>query len=179
MKPCPKLLRVFRIVLFATIFVSCLLPLLAQAISPFPPSYGIFLQTGDEWIKLNYQQAYRVPLGEMGYVIGLMHQTRVFLLGDRGQLRISDLKPSIYSFGANPADFYSLVRLDAGDGLRQFHYSTYRVGGSAKVKDEYLVRVEIEKVDKDLYRMVPGQELAPGEYGIVLGDSICPFGIDR
>jgi len=27
--------------------------------------------------------------------------------------------------------------------------------------------------------MVPGQELVPGEYGIVLGDSICPFGIDK
>jgi len=178
MKPCPKLLRSFRIVLFATIFVSCLLPLLAQAISPVPPSYGIFLQKGDEWIKLNYQQAYRVPLGEMGYVMGLMHQTRVFLLGDRAKLRISDRKPSIYFFGANPADFYSLVKL-TGDGIREFHYSTYFAGGSAKVKDDYLVRVEIEKVDNDLYRMVPGQELAPGEYGIVLGDSICPFGIDK
>jgi hypothetical protein len=178
MKPSPKLLRVFRIVLFATILASCPLPLLAQAISPLPPSYGIFLQKGDEWIKLNYQQAYRVPLGEMGYVMGLMHQTRVFLLGNRAQLRIFDRKPSIYSFGANPADFYSLVRLDAADGLRTFHYSTYHVGGSAKVQDEYLVGVEIEKVDKDLYRMVPRQELVPGEYGIVLGDSICPFGID-
>ncbi len=179
MKPGPKLWRFLFLILLAGVFVCHLSSLSGWTSSPTPPSYGIYLQKGDEWVKLDYQRGYRVPIGEMGYVIGLMHQTRVFLLGDRSQLRISDPKPSIYSFGANPADFYSLVRLDAGDGLRQFHYSTYRVGGSAEVKDEYLVRVEIEKLDKDLYRMVPGQELAPGEYGIVLGDSICPFGIDK
>jgi hypothetical protein len=46
------------------------------------------------------------------------------------------------------------------------------------VVDDYRVQTRIERVGKDLYRLIPAQELAPGEYGIVLGDSICAFGID-
>ncbi len=99
-------------------------------------------------------------------------------MGERAKDRISDRQPPIYFFGANPTDFYSLVKL-TGDGIREFHSSTYFAGGSPKVVDECLVRVEIEKVGKDLYRMVPAQELVPGEYGVVLGESICAFGVDK
>jgi hypothetical protein len=149
----------------------------AQPSSP-PPAYGVFLQKGEEWIRLQYQSARRVPAGEVGYVIGFMHRTRVFLVGERSKIRLSDRRPAIYFYGANPADFYTLVRLNNKDGLREFHYSMYPKGGSAQVVDEYLVRVNIEQIGKDLYRLTPAQELTPGEYGIVLGDSICPFGID-
>jgi hypothetical protein len=178
MKPCSKRKILMPTILFLAIFVFCLLPLPGQAISPFPPAYGIYLQKGDEWTRIDYQRAYRTPLGEMGYVMGVMHQSRVFLLGERAKVRISDRKPFIYFFGANPAEFYSLVRLQ-GNGIREFHYSTYGAGDSLHVMEEYLVRVETEKVDKDLYRMTPVQELAPGEYGIVLGESICAFGVDK
>jgi len=143
-----------------------------------PPDYGIYLQKGDEWIRLHYLAAKRVPVGEMGYVIGILHRTRVFLIGERAELRISDRQPAIYFYGANPADFYTLVRLERKDGLREFHYSIYPLGGSAQVVDDYLVKVQIERIGKDLYRLTPSQELAPGEYGVLLGDSIYPFGID-
>ena len=178
MKPGPKLLRFLCIILLAGVFICHLSPFSGWASSPTPPTYGIYLQKGDRWVKLDYQRGYRTPLGEMGYVMGVMHQSRVFLLGERAKNRISDRKPPIYFFGANPTDFYSLVKL-TGDGIREFHYSIYFAGGSPNVADEYLVRVEIEKVGKDLYRMVPAQELMPGEYGVVLGESICAFGVDK
>ncbi len=178
MKPGPKLLRFLCLILLTGVFVCHLSSLSGWASSPTPPTYGIYLQKGDEWVKLDYQHGYRTALGEMGYVMGVMHQSRVFLLGEHAKVRTSGRQPSIYFFGSNPADFYSLVRL-TGEGIREFHYSTYFAGGSPKVANDYLIRVEIEKVDKDLYRMVPAQELAPGEYGIVLGDSICPFRIDK
>ena len=174
---------IFRISLLGLLALMNLVALLAplwveaQPSSP-PPAYGVFLHQGEEWIRLQYESARRVPAGEVGYVIGFMHRTRVFLVGDRSQIRISDRKPAIYFYGANPADFYTLVRLDNRDGLRQFHYSMYPKGGSAQVVDEYLVRVNVEQIGEDLYRLTPSQELSPGEYGIVLGDSICPFGID-
>jgi len=173
----PAVLLVINLCMAGTL--SLLLPILVHAHPPpFPPAYGIYLQKGDEWIRLHYQPAKRVPVGEMGYVTGILHRTRVFLLGERAEVRISDRQPAIYFYGANPADFYTLVRLEKKDGLREFHYSIYPVGGSAQVVDEYLVKVNIERTGKDLYRLTPSQELKPGEYGIVLGDSICPFGID-
>lgn len=159
--------------------IPLLMPLLAQGeTTTLPPAYGIYLQKGGEWVRLQYQLARRVPVGEMGYVIGVMHRTRVFLLGERSGLRISDRQPAIYFYGANPADFYTLVKLERKDGLREFHYSIYHVGGSAEVVEEYRVKVRIEEMDRDLYRLVPAEPLKAGEYGIVLGDHICPFGID-
>lgn len=166
------------LILVATV-IPLLVPLLAQAetIAP-PPAYGIYLQKGGEWVRLHYQPARRVPVGEMGYVIGILHRTRVFLLGERSEIRISDRQPAIYFYGANPADFYTVVKLERKDGLREFHYGIYPVGGSAEVVDEYRVKVRIEKTGKDLYRLMPAEPLMPGEYGIVLGDHICPFGLD-
>jgi hypothetical protein len=167
------------IAFLALSLLSLATPLLARAQSvSSPPGYGIYLQKGDEWIRLSYQAARRVPVGEMGYVMGIMHRTRVFLLGGRSEIRVPNRQPTIYFNGANPADFYTLVKLDNREGLREFHYSIYRAGGSAQVVDDYRVQTRIERVGKDLYRLIPAQELAPGEYGIVLGDSICAFGID-
>ncbi|HEX9920973.1 MAG TPA: hypothetical protein VGB21_05695 [Candidatus Methylomirabilis sp.] len=169
-----------RAVLWLAALILCLAPVLAQAdpVLP-PPAYGLYLQQGNDLIRLNYLRARRVPVGEMGYVMGIMHRTRVFLSGERSELRTANPQPILYSYGANPADFYSLVKLERRHGLREFQYSIYSAGGSAKVVDEYLVGVKVEQAGKDLYRMTPAQALEPGEYGIVLGDSICPFGIDR
>ncbi len=72
MKPCSKLLKYFCLVLLAGIFVCCLSPLSGWASSPAPPTYGIYLQKGDLWVKLAYERGYRTPLGEMGYVMGIM-----------------------------------------------------------------------------------------------------------
>ena len=168
--------------LFWLILWACVLglaPILALAQPPLPPpSYGIYLQKGDVLVKLSYQQARRVPVGEMGYVMGIMHRTRVFLMGERSEVRTSDRRPCLYFYGANPREFYSMVILHKRDGIREFHYSIYPAGGSAQVVDEYRVGVQTEEVSKDLYRLLPDQALDPGEYGIVLGNTLYAFGVD-
>ncbi|MDH7499777.1 MAG: hypothetical protein QHH30_05255 [candidate division NC10 bacterium] len=167
------------LLILVAVTIPIWVPLLAQAQTMTPlPGYGIYLEKEGEWVRLDYQAARRVAVGEMGYVMGVMHRTRVFLLGARSEIRLSDPQPSIYFNGANPADFYTLVKLDNRNGLRQFHYSIHQAGGSAQVVEEYRVPVRIERVGKDLYRLTPAERLKPGEYGIVLGEHICPFGID-
>jgi hypothetical protein len=157
--------------------VPALSPSAHAQLALHPPGYGIYLRSGDGWVRLEYQAARRVPVGEMGYVMGIMHRSRAFLRGERAPIRISGPYPFIYLHGAQP-EFYSLVRLEARDGLRQLHYSAYTAGGSPRVLEDYLIPVKVERLAKDLYRLVPARILPPGEYGLVLGDHLCAFGVD-
>ncbi len=112
------------------------------------------------------------------------------LKGAAAKVRVHSAAPSIFvdvddRQGAIPGDSFRMVRLARKKDLRVLAKNTMAISGDQSQKEEFL-HSRAEKLSGDWWKLIPLEDLKPGEYAIVVsapGDDsngvVWDFGVDK
>lgn len=112
------------------------------------------------------------------------------LKGATAKLRLHTPAPSIFvdidnEQGVIPAENFRLVRLDRKRDTRVLAKNKIAITGAQNTTERYL-HSRVEKFSGDWWKLIPLEDLAPGEYAIVVSDSkgedssvVWDFGVDK
>lgn len=112
------------------------------------------------------------------------------LKGATAKLRLHTPAPSIFvdidnEQGVIPAENFRLVRLDRKRDTRVLAKNKIAITGAQNTTERYL-HSRVEKFSGDWWKLIPLEDLAPGEYAIVVSDGkgedssvVWDFGVDK
>lgn len=123
-------------------------------------------------------------------VIPVASQTQTIeLKGAAAKLRLHTPAPSIFvdienDQGTIPAENFRIVRLDRKRDARVVARNKIAVTGEQNTTERYL-HSRVEKFSGDWWKLIPLEDLAPGEYAIVISNGtedatvVYDFGVDK
>jgi hypothetical protein len=123
-------------------------------------------------------------------IIPIASQTQTIeLKGAAAKVRVHATSPSIYvdmenDQGAIPGDYFRIVRLERKKDLRVLARNKIAMTGDQSVTEKFL-HSRAEKFSGDWWKVIPLEDLTPGEYAIVIsapGDdgngAVWDFGVE-
>jgi hypothetical protein len=123
-------------------------------------------------------------------VIPVASQTQTIeLKGAAAKLRLHTPAPSIFvdienDQGTIPAENFRIVRLDRKRDARVVARNKIAITGEQNTTERYL-HSRVEKFSGDWWKLIPLEDLAPGEYAIVISNGtedatvVYDFGVDK
>ncbi len=111
------------------------------------------------------------------------------LKGAAAKVRLHTATPSIFvdvdnDQGLVPADNFRIVRLERKRDVRVLAKNTVNFAGEKNSKERYL-HSRAEKFSGDWWKVIPLEDLTPGEYAIVISSGaddasvVWDFGVER
>jgi hypothetical protein len=172
-------------------------PLVAPG-TRLPPEGGIFLmdEPGGKPV-LHKLEANKIQVDEnigknmlKRSVNPLSSQTQTIeLKGSAAKVRVRTAVPLIFvdeenEQGVIPAENFRIVRMERKRDIRVLAKSKTAISGEQSVNERYL-HSRVEKVSGDWWKLIPLEDLTPGEYAIVVSTGaedasvVWDFGVDK
>jgi hypothetical protein len=173
-------------------------PLVAPGLK-LPPEGGVFLfeETGAKPLLMKIEPN-KIEVDEnLGKtilkrsVIPVASQTQIIeLKGAEAKVRVRNPAPSIFvdvenDGGVIPADNFRIIRMERKRDKRVLGKNTVHVTGEEELKQHFL-RSRAEKFSGEWWKVIPLEDLAPGEYAIVVyakgaeqDNVVWDFGVDK